>query len=677
MQFSKNWLRDFIDIDLSTEDICYQLTMAGIEVDSYENTKSKITGNDSIIKLDITPNRGDCFSVLGVARELAAINKVKLKLPKIPTIKSTFEDSISVNVCAEGPIYCGRTVRNFNMDSVSLPLIAERLRLSDQKLIDPVVDITNYILLEFGQPLHAFDRDKLTGDISVRLAKKKEHLTLLDDQELVLDDTCLVISDDKSAVAFAGIMGGKDTSVTPSTSSIFLESAYFKPSIIRGKARRFGFQTDASLRFERGIDYEIQEIALNRATSLLTETVGGEVSSVISASRAKELPKHKRINVDIERTNKILGTTISNSSAKKYFNSLGLSPENTKSGNISVMSPSWRYDINIEADLVEELARMEGYDSLPKESLSPVYKKQIQSNESHLRNSLVSLGFNEIVSYAFISKEDHDLFGQKQKTLDVTNPLSQNMSVMRTNLASGLINTFLYNLNHGQENQRLFEIGNTFRIKQSMEVVEQKLVAGLISGRKQSDNWKDKSAQVTFYDLKGDVQGLLTDSNQISSLQKCDIDFLHPGMSSYIFCEKENIGFLGSIHPNVLDKLGVKEDLFLFSIDIEKLSFDSLKSFKEFSKFPSSSRDLAFLINKEVDAFSVEKAIKGSAGEYYKHLEIFDVYEGKGVDDHKKSIALSITWQSNTKTLLDSDIDKAVEKIVNSVKKELGGELRV
>ena len=677
MQFSKNWLRDFIDIDLSTDDICYQLTMAGIEVDSYENINSKITGNDSIIKLDITPNRGDCFSILGVARELAAINNVKLNLPKIPNIKSTFEDSISVNVCAEGPIYFGRTIRNFNMNSVTLPLIAERLRLSDQKLIDPVVDITNYILLEFGQPLHAFDRDKLAGDIFVRLAEKKEHLTLLDGQELVLDDTCLVISDDKSAVAFAGIMGGKDTSVTSSTSSIFLESAYFKPSIIRGKARRFGFQTDASLRFERGIDYEIQEIALNRATSLLSETVGGELSSTISDSIAKELPKHKRINVDIKRTNKILGTTISNASAKKYFNSLGLSPENTKNGEISVLSPSWRYDINIEADLVEELARMEGYDSLPKESLSPVYKKQTQSKENHLRDSLVSQGFNEIVSYAFISKEDHDLFGQKQKTLDVANPLSQNMSVMRTNLVSGLVNTFLYNLNHGQQNQRLFEIGNTFLTKKSNEVIEQKLVAGLISGRKQSDNWKEKYAEVTFYDLKGAVQDLLTDSNKISSLQSCDIDFLHPGMSSYIFCKKENVGFLGSIHPDILDKLGVKEDLFLFSINIEKISFDRLKSFKEFSKFPSSSRDLAFLINKEIDSFSVESVIKSSAGEYYKHLEIFDVYEGKGVDDLKKSIALSITWQSNTKTLLDSDIDKAVEKIVNSVKRELGGDLRV
>ena len=320
---------------------------------------------------------------------------------------------------------------------------------------------------------------------------------------------------------------------------------------------------------------------------------------------------------------------------------------------------------------------MEGYDSLPKESLSPVYKKQTQSKENHLRDSLVSQGFNEIVSYAFISKEDHDLFGQKQKTLDVANPLSQNMSVMRTNLVSGLVNTFLYNLNHGQQNQRLFEIGNTFLTKKSNEVIEQKLVAGLISGRKQSDNWKEKYAEVTFYDLKGAVQDLLTDSNKISSLQNCDIDFLHPGMSSYIFCKKENVGFLGSIHPDILDKLGVKEDLFLFSIDIEKLSFDRLKSFKEFSKFPSSSRDLAFLINKEIDSFSVESVIKSSAGEYYKHLEIFDVYEGKGVDDLKKSIALSITWQSNTKTLLDSDIDKAVEKIVNSVKRELGGDLRV
>ena len=676
MQFSKNWLKDFIDLDLSTEEICYQLTMAGIEVDNFENVKSAITGNDAIIKLDITPNRGDCFSILGVARELAILNNLKLKLPKIAKLKSTYQDTISVNACAEGPVYFGRTVKDFDMNAVTLPHIAERLTLSDQKLIDPVVDITNYIILELGQPLHAFDRDKLNGDISVRLAKKDESITLLDDQTLNLDASCLVISDEKEAVAFAGVMGGKDSSVTSSTSSIFLESAYFKPSVIRGKARKFGFQTEASLRFERGVDYTIQEFALNRATYLLNQTIGGEIGSVISDSLSKELPNHKKINIDIDRTNKILGTTISTNSAIKYFKGLGLSPEATKSGKISVSSPPWRYDINIEADLVEELARLEGYDSLPEESLLPIYKRENISKENHLRNSLVSLGFNEIVSYAFISQEDHNLYGQDQRTLNVSNPISQNMSVMRTNLVSGLINTFLYNLNHGQNNQRLFEIGNTFHIDKSNNVSEKKLVAGLMSGKKSSDNWKEKFDNLTFYDLKGLVQDLLSDFSQPNSYSLCNVDFLHPGMSSAISFEKKTIGFLGSIHPVVLNKVGVKDDLFIFSFELDKLIFESSKSFEEYSKFPSSARDLAFVFDKEVNADEIKEVIQNSAGEFYKDLEIFDIYEGERIDAGKKSIALSISWQSSSKTLLDSDIDTAVEKIVNSIKKELDGTLR-
>ena len=676
MQFSKNWLKDFIDLDLSTEEICYQLTMAGIEVDNFENVKSAITGNDAIIKLDITPNRGDCFSILGVARELAILNNLKLKLPKIAKLKSTYQDTISVNACAEGPVYFGRTVKDFDMNAVTLPHIAERLTLSDQKLIDPVVDITNYIILELGQPLHAFDRDKLNGDISVRLAKKDESITLLDDQTLNLDASCLVISDEKEAVAFAGVMGGKDSSVTSSTSSIFLESAYFKPSVIRGKARKFGFQTEASLRFERGVDYTIQEFALNRATDLLNQTIGGEIGSVISDTLIKELPNHKKINIDIDRTNKILGTTISTNSAKNYFKGLGLSPEATKSGKISVSSPPWRYDINIEADLVEELARLEGYDSLPEESLLPIYKRENISKENHLRNSLVSFGFNEIVSYAFISQEDHNLYGQDQKTLNVSNPISQNMSVMRTNLVSGLINTFLYNLNHGQNNQRLFEIGNTFHIDKSNNVSEKKLVAGLMSGKKSSDNWKEKFDNLTFYDLKGLVQDLLSDFSQPNSYSLCNVDFLHPGMSSAISFEKKTIGFLGSIHPVVLNKVGVKDDLFIFSFELDKLIFESSKSFEEYSKFPSSARDLAFVFDKEVNADEIKEVIQNSAGEFYKDLEIFDIYEGERIDAGKKSIALSISWQSSSKTLLDSDIDTAVEKIVNSIKKELDGTLR-
>ena len=677
MQFSKNWLKDFIDIDLSTEDICSKLTMAGLEVEGYEAINSKITGKDAIIKLDITPNRGDCFSVLGVARELAIINDLKLNVPKIAKIQDSFKDDIRVSVCSEGPSYFGRTLKNISIKSKTLPLIAERLEFSDQKLIDPVVDITNYILLELGQPLHAFDRDMLKGNITVRPAFNKEKIKLLDDQELILDESCLVISDDGGAIAFAGVMGGKDSSVSSLTNSIFLESAYFKPSSIRGKARRFGFQTDASLRFERGIDYEIQELALDRACSLLSETVGGDFSGIASSTLKSELPKMSKINLNLERSNKLLGTNITMQVAKKYFKGLGFSPVSSNKETISILSPSWRYDINIEADLVEELARLEGYDSLPQTSLSPVYKKIHFDSQRYLSDSLIAKGFNEVISYSFISNEDHLMFGEEAKMLEVKNPISQNMNIMRTNLVSGLINTFIHNLNHGQESQRLFEIGNTFNLKNSKEIIEKKTLSGILNINAQKDNWKEKPRDTSFYDLKGMLQNLLHKFEGNCSYSNCEIQFLHPGMSAFIRLNNKIIGFMGSLHPSYLDRLGLKKDVFLFSLDIENLNYKSHSSFKEFSKFPSSSRDLAFILNKNTSASNLELVIKNSAGKYLREIEIFDVYEGKGIDEGKKSLAITILWQSMEQTLLDSDIDNAVETIVKSVKKELDGELRV
>ncbi len=677
MQFSKNWLKDFIDIDLSTEIICSQLTMAGLEVDGYEDVSSKITGKDSIIKLDITPNRGDCFSVLGVARELSVINNLKLSLPNISSIESSFKDEMKVKACAEAPSYFGRTIRDISVNSKTLPLIAERLKFSDQKLIDPVVDITNYILLELGQPLHAFDRDKLRGNITVRTAFNKEKIRLLDDQELILDDSCLVISDEESAVAFAGIMGGKKSAVSASTNSIFLESAFFKPSIIRGKARRYGFQTDASLRFERGVDYKIQEIAIDRASILLRDTVGGRFGEVTSSTLKSQLPKQKKINLDLEKSNGLLGTKISKQVALRYFKGLGFVPESLKNSSISAISPSWRYDLTIEADLVEELARLEGYDSLPQLSLSPVYKKIELNSQSHLSNLLSAKGFNEIISYSFISRDDHDLFGEGVAALEVKNPISQNMSVMRTNLVSGLVSTFLHNLNHGQDSQRLFEIGNTFSLKDTKEVVEKNTLAGLMSGKVNEDNWKEKAKDISFYDLKGNVQDLVREFKGPCVFENCKIDFLHPGMSSLIKINNKIIGFMGSLQPTYLDRLGLNEDIYIFSLDLEGLQKNVSSSYKEFSKFPSSSRDLSFIVNKSIASSSIENVIKSAAGKFFKDIEIFDVYEGKGIEEEKKSIAISVSWQSTKQTLKDYDIDSAVERIVNSMKKELGGELRV
>ena len=677
MQFSKNWLKDFIDIDLSTEIICSQLTMAGLEVDGYEDVSSKITGKDSIIKLDITPNRGDCFSVLGVARELSVINNLKLSLPNISSIESSFKDEMKVKACAEAPSYFGRTIRDISVNSKTLPLIAERLKFSDQKLIDPVVDITNYILLELGQPLHAFDRDKLRGNITVRTAFNKEKIRLLDDQELVLDDSCLVISDEESAVAFAGIMGGKESAVSASTNSIFLESAFFKPSIIRGKARRYGFQTDASLRFERGVDYKIQEIAIDRASILLRDTVGGRFSEVTSSTLKNQLPKQTKINLDLEKSNGLLGTKISKQVALRYFKGLGFVPESLKNSSISAIPPSWRYDLAIEADLVEELARLEGYDSLPQLSLSPVYKKIVLNSQSHLSDLLSAKGFNEIISYSFISRDDHDLFGEGAAALEVKNPISQNMSVMRTNLVSGLVSTFLHNLNHGQDSQRLFEIGNTFSLKNTKEVVEKNTLAGLMNGKVNEDNWKEKAKDISFYDLKGVVQDLVREFKGPCVFENCKIDFLHPGMSSLIKINNKIIGFMGSLQPTYLDRLGLNEDIYIFSLDLEGLQKNVSSSYKEFSKFPSSSRDLSFIVNKSIASSSIENVIKSAAGKFFKDIEIFDVYEGKGIEEEKKSIAISVSWQSTKQTLKDYDIDSAVERIVNSMKKELGGELRV
>ena len=675
MQFSRNWLKDFIDLTISTEEICSQLTMAGVEVDGYDSFNSKITGKDSIIKLDITPNRGDCFSVYGVARELAVINNLKLKHPKFKSIESSFKEDLRIKVCKEAPIYVGRSIKNINLKTKTLPLVAERLALSDQKLIDPVVDITNYILLELGQPLHAFDRDKLEGNINVRKAKKDENLILLDDQEINLSPDCLVISDEKKSIALAGIMGGKNTCVNANTKSIFLESAFFKPSVIRGRGRRYGFQTDASIRFERGVDYRIQELAVEKASEILHETVGGEFGTIQESKLTKELPKAKKVSLDLDRANKILGTNITSFKAKKYLKGLGMNPKGS-SRKLNLTSPSWRYDIEIEADLIEELARLEGYDSLPTRPLEPKRKTQSESKERLISTCLVSLGFSEVINYSFISEDDEMVFGESKKPVEVENPISQNMKFMRSSLFPGLINTFIHNLNNGLDSQKLFEIGSIFTHKKSKKPTERTRVSGLIYGYVTPNHWLDKPRKVNFYDTKGIIEKIASSFDVAINFDPKPSDFFHPGIASTIYKGSEEIGQLGALSPNIIGKIGLKEDVFLFSLDIDPLKIKSLQKFTKFSKFPSVQRDLSFVVDKDITSHELSILIKSKGGEDLNSLDLFDVYEGKGIENNKKSLAISLTWQSSKGTLLDSDIDKVVGKIVNSVKKELDGDLR-
>ena len=470
-------------------------------------------------------------------------------------------------------------------------------------------------------------------------------------------------------------MGGKNTCVSSKTKSIFLESAFFKPSVIRGRARSFGFQTDASIRFERGVDYEIQGLALEKASEILHQTVGGEFGTIQESKLTKELPKAKKVSLDLERSNKILGTNINSLKAKKYLKGLGMSPKGS-SKRLVITPPSWRYDIEIEADLIEELARLEGYDSLPTRSLEPKLRIPSNSKERIISTSLISQGFSEVINYSFIGEDDEMVYGESKKKIELENPISQNMKFMRSSLFPGLINTFIHNLNNGLESQKLFEIGSVFSYKKSQKPYERTRVSGLLYGNSAPNHWLDKPRKITFYDAKGVIEKISSSFDAVINFESNSSDFFHPGISSSIRDGSKGIGQVGALNPEILRKIGLKEDVFLFSLDIDILKVKKLKKFKKFSKFPSIQRDLSFVVGKGVTSLELRMLIKDKGGKELKNLDLFDVYEGKGIEDNKKSITISLTWQSSKRTLLDSDIDKVVEKIVHSVKKELDGNLR-
>ena len=672
MQFSENWLKEFIDINISTEELCEQLTMLGLEVDGYEKYKSKITGDDSIIKLDITPNRGDCFSILGIARELSALNGLKIKLPSEEKINETIESPIDVDICNESPRYVGRYVEGVDLKKKVSPLIIERLKLSDVRSIDPIVDITNYVLLETGQPLHAFDAKKIPNGLGVRLAKDKEEIELLDEQTLKLSRDCLVITDKSDPVALAGIMGGLDSGISSSTKSIYLESAFFKPEIIRGKARRYGLQTDASVRFERGVDYQLQSLAIERASQLIMNFMDCDFAPIQTFEIKKSIPKEKKISLDIQNVRKSLGVNIKDSEVKRILKSLGMKIELTKSdGKVLVSIPSWRFDISIEVDLVEEVARLIGYDKLPSSSLRSSNRKTVDSLNHNVISSLVSLGYNEVITYSFVDEKEALLFEEKDKMLFVQNPISQNMSVMRTSLLPGLLNTFSYNFNRGEESVKLFEIGSTFL--KGKKITQKEKLAGLVSGKVSDIHWCDENRAFDFFDIKGDLEVLL---NQDYSFTNGKLPFLHPGKTALITFKNKEIGFVGALSPNISNSLDLKQDIYYFELSLDSLPQPHVRKYSKYSKFPIAQRDLAFLVDEQLPVSVILELAKKKAGKNLKEINLFDVYQGKGIAENKKSIAFSLFWQSMKGTLTDEEVDLIVEDISKYLSKEVKAELR-
>ena len=677
MQFSRNWLKEFIDLKISTEELCEQLTMLGLEVENFKHYQSKLTGEDAIIKLDLTPNRGDCFCILGIARELAALNGMKINLPKIKAIKSSLESPLKVKVCDEAPFYVGRHISQVNLKKKTPPLIKERLKISNIKTIDSIVDITNYVLIELGQPLHAFDSNKLQGDLSVRFAKDKEKLKLLDESSIELDQECLVIADEKKSVALAGIMGGLSTGISKKTESIYLESAFFKPEVIRGRPRKFALQTEASTRFERGVDFNLQTLAVKRASSLIFEVLGGKFGPIQEFKKRSSIPKNKDIYLYVGTVNKILGTDFSKFFICKLLRGLGLIASSSANKDvIKVKIPSWRFDLKIEADLIEEIARLAGYNKLPQEPLITKKRNSLDSLHQSVRSSFTSRGYSEVITYSFIEDSAASLIEPKMKKLvSVNNPISQNMRIMRPSLLPGLLNTVSYNQNQGIDQIKIFEIGSIFQKSSINKIKETELIGGLISGLKAKHSWSGSKRPLDFFDLKGDVESILGDSSGYV-FKKGELPYLHPGKTAFIVKGNNQIGYIGSLHPKLVDELDLKQDVHFFEMQVEKISLKRKVKFKNFSRFPLAQRDLSFILDQGIPSSEVKSIISSKAGPNLKEINLFDVYEGKGIPAGKKSLTFSLNWQTADRTLTDKEIDGIVEKIVKFLSKKFSAKLR-
>lgn len=637
--------------------------------------------NDSIIEVDLTPNRADCLSVEGIAREVAVLNRMNWSLTQIEKVAVGHQESLAVKVEAEDacPRYLGRLIKGVNAKAETPLWMQERLRRSGLRSLGPLVDVTNYVLIELGQPLHAFDADKLNGAINVRWGKADEQLSLLNGQVITLDPEALVIADDQQALALAGVMGGSESAVSDDTQNVFLECAFFAPRSIAGKARRFGLHTDSSHRFERGVDPTLQERAIERATQLIVEIAGGSVGPVTEAKAESALLTRPAVLLRRQRIEKILGIALVDEEIAAIFQRLGMSVEAQADG-WQITPPGFRFDIAIEADLIEELARIYGYNNLPRSSLlmrSELSKAtEAVLDIDRVKDLMVDRGYQEAITYSFVDEDIQKAVAPDDIVISLKNPISSELAVMRTTLWCGLLNAALHNTNRQQNRVRLFETGLRF-INEGGETRQQKMLAGLALGSVYAEQWGEKSRKVDFFDVKADVQAMF-------ALTGCEVQFapakhaaLHPGQTAEILNPAgERIGWLGMLHPTLEKQLGFDSQVFLFELDQNLLLNKHIPVFKPLSKYPSVRRDLALIVKEEISADDIINAVKGCAEQTLQDIVIFDVYRGKGVEEGYKSVALSLTIQDYSQTLTDSEIDAIFNRVLDTVMNKISAKLR-
>ncbi|MDR9467804.1 phenylalanine--tRNA ligase subunit beta [Marinospirillum sp.] len=643
--------------------------------------------NDAIFDVDLTPNRSDCLSIAGMAREVGVLNRARVNQPIFKRVPPTHDEQPQITLEAPHacPKYLGRIIKGVNIQAPTPIWMKEKLRRSGIRSLDPVVDVTNYVMLELGQPLHAFDKAQIQGGIRVRLAEDREKLVLLDGSELELTADTLVIADHSKALALAGIMGGEHSGCTENTQDILLEVAYFDPLALAGKARNYGLHTDASHRFERGVDFQVQERAMERATELLLDITGGEPGPVVEAVQADQLPTRPDVTLRKNRLEQLLAIRLPDEEVTDILTRLGLKVEDLGDA-WQVQVPSYRFDISLEVDLIEEVARVYGYDKLPVKA--PTASLLLQSQPEaritlrQLRSTLVARGYQEAVTYSFIDPKWSQAFDPDNTPLPLANPISTELSVMRTSLLPGLTKALVHNQKRQHPRVRLFESGLRF-VQTPEGLIQEPMLAGLISGARLPEGWSNQDEAVDFFDLKGDLEALLELGGDSGSWQfkPAEHPALHPGQSAEVLCQQADghwlsAGWLGALHPQLSKQLDVRGQALVFEIRLDSLQAGKLPRFKSLSRFPEMRRDLALLVDEGLPVGQLLQEAENQGGEWLQKVTLFDVYQGKGVPEGKKSLALGLTWQHPSRTLTDEEINAQVDQIVTAFSQGFAAELR-
>ncbi len=661
--------------------------------------------DDSIIDIDLTPDRGDCLSIRGIARDLCAKNDLPLQLREINevTVQVDAEYAVVVepdNACVR---YAGRMVSGVSVGGSSPNWMVERLRRAGVRSINPAVDVTNYVMLELGQPMHAFDADKLQGPIQVRLARAGERVLLLDGRDVALDDETTIIADDSGPIGIAGIMGGESTAVDENTTNIFFESALFLPEIIAGKPRRYSAHSESAHRFERGVDPAGQREALEYATGLLKNIAGGKAGPVADWQNSERMPIRPTVEVRNSRLQRVLGISPSSSVVETIYQRLGINCTATDAG-WTVDAPSYRYDLAIEEDYLEEIARVLGYDSLPRTfpAHRPIFRAVPETRVSPLavKLRLVAQGYQEVVTYSFVEAQQQQSLRPDLQALPLANPISSELGVMRTTLIGGLVSTLQKNLARQTSALAVFETGLRFLanpdnaplseldefiaaahgddLQSDTGVHQQNMLAGLVAGRRHAENWNSDTTPADFYSVKADIESLFHQANGLPvTFEPTELDLLHPGQRAGISVGGHVVGFVGALNPTLQRSLDLDITAIVFELSLEALSSSRVPKATGMSKFPQVRRDIALLVDDSVPYQAIVDIVRENAPTILRDVKVFDVYQGDKLPEGKKSMALGLILQEFSRTLEDKEVEKIVTKIVAALEAAHGAVLRV